>query len=467
MTQSRSACPESRTIGLDSNGARPSRRAAAAFAVLAATQVTLIATITVVTVALPDIQRDLRLDSASLVLLGSAYGVSFGGLLPLGGRLADVWGRRRAFVGGTAVFALASAAAGFTPDYGVLLGARFIQGIGAASTAPAAIALLGTIFPDAERRRRATAVWGVLSGAGATAGTVMSGFFITWLAWRWLFLAPVLVSATAAVAVLRLIPAPTPAATTRDATAATPPIDWPGAALVTAGLAALVYGVQHSGWMFLGGAVLLIAFAIVERRSPAPLLPLPLLRRRIMPLTAIALCAGTMATAYFLVSLYLQQVRDFSPAQTSAVFLLPAPAILVSGPLAGRLAARLSPRRVLALGLAVAAAGLLLISLLSFPYLGLAVFPLGAGLTFSAAMLAVMETTPDGQAALAGGALNAAMEVGPSLGLAAFVALADTRSPDPAVGYSFVLRIAAAAVALIALLALSTRENSERDGIST
>jgi predicted MFS family arabinose efflux permease len=185
-----------------------------------------------------------------------------------------------------------------------------------------------------------------------------------------------------------------------------------------------------------------------------------------MPLTAIALCAGTMATAYFLLSLYLQQVHGFSPAQTSAVFLLPAPAILASGPLAGRLVARLGSRRVLVLGPAIAAAGLLLLSLLNFPYPGLAVFPLGAGLTFAAATLAVMQAAPDGQAALAGGALNTAMEVGPSLGPAAFVALADARSPEPALGYPFVLRIAAAAVALIALVALSTRQNPERDGIS-
>lgn len=461
MTQSPFACPDSRPIGPDRGDVRPRRRSAA-FAVLAATQVTLIATITVVTVALPDIRREFHVDSAALVLLGSAYGVSFGGLLLLGGRLADVWGRRRTFAGGAALFALASAAAGLAPDYGVLLGARFVQGIGAASVAPAAIALLRTVFPDADRRQRATALWGVLSGAGATAGTVLSGFVITWLSWRWLFLIPVLVSAAAAVAVSRLVPAPAPT----PAVPGRAHIDWPGAVLVTSGLAALVYGVQRSASIVVVGAVLLAAFATVERRSSAPLLTPSSLGRRIMPLTAVALCAGTMATAYFLLSLYLQQDRGFSPAQTSAAFLLPAPAILGSGPLAGRLVSRTGARRVLALGLAVASVGLVLIRLLNVPYPGLAVFPLGAGLTFAAATLDVMQASPAEQAALAGGVLNTAMEVGPSLGLAAFVALADARSADPSLGYPFVLRIAAAAVALAALAAFASGGTPKRDGKS-
>jgi MFS family permease len=456
------ARPHSRTIGPIRRERDGRRATSAAFAVLAATQVTLIATITVVTVALPAIQRDLRLDATSMVLVSSGYGLSFGGLLLLGGRLADAWGRRRAFVGGTAVFGVASVAAGLAPGFTVLLCARLAQGIGAALTAPAAIALLGAVFPEPDRRRRVMATWGVLSSAGATAGTVLSGLVITWVSWRWVFVLPAVLAPIAIVSVLRLVPAENararPAGRTKEA------IDWPGALLATAGLAALVYGVQRSGWIVGGAAVLLGLFVLVERGSAHPLVPLSFLGKRAMPLMSVALCAGAMATAFFLLSLYLQQVRDLSPAQTSATFLLPAPAILASGPLAGRLVARLTIRRVLAIGLGTASAGLLLLSFLNAPYAGLVVFPLGAGLTFSAATVAVMQDVREGQAGISGGMLNTAMEVGPPLGLAVFVALADDHSPVPAIGYAFALRIAASALAVAALTALLTRNTPLPEG---
>ncbi|XRQ08922.1 MFS transporter [Actinomadura welshii] len=409
-------------------------------------QVTLIATITVVTVALPAIQRELHLDDAGMVLVSSGYGLTFGGLLLLGGRLADALGRRRVFVTGMAVFGLGSAAAGLAPWAAVLLAARFVQGAGAALAAPAAIALLGAVFPDPRRRGRALAVWGALSSAGATAGTVLSGVAITWVSWRWVFLAPVLVSAAAVIAAVSgLFPADRPAGGAR--------LDWPGAILVTSGLAALIWGLQRSGWAVLGGAVLLVLFGLVERRAPAPLMPLPFLRGRMLPLTAVAACAGAMAASFFLLSLHLQQVRDLSPLQTSAVFLLPVPALLASGPVAGRLVPRLGVRRALACGLVTAAAGLLLLSLLDTPYAGLLVFPLGAGATFSAATLAVVQGARDDQAGLAGGLLNTAMELGPPIALAVLVSLAAAHSHHPPSGYAFALRVAAAVLLGTALLA--------------
>ena len=429
----------------------------AAFAVLAATQVTLIATITVVTVALPAIQRDLQLNGTSMVLVSTAYGISFGGLLLLGGRLADVSRPRQAFVGGTAVFGIASAVAGVAPGYAVLLGARLAQGVGAALTAPAAIALLGAVFPEPDRRRRVMALWGVLSSAGATAGTVLSGLVITWVSWRWVFVMPAVVAPIAIVGVLRLVPAGhSPSQPNESARGAGEGVDWLGALLATAGLAALVYGVQRSGWIVGGAAVLLLVFALVERGSSHPLVLPSFLAKRMMPLVSVALCAGAVATAFFLLSLYLQQVRGLSPALTSATFLLPGPAILASGPLAGRLVPRLRLRRVLAIGLGTAAAGLLLLSLLSVPYAGLVVFPLGAGLTFSAATIDVMQEVRDGEAGIGGGVLNTAMEVGPPLGLAALVTLAYGHSRVPAIGYAFALRIAAAVLAATALTALLT-----------
>ncbi|WP_067134573.1 MFS transporter [Microtetraspora malaysiensis] len=430
-----------------------------AFVLLGTVQITLIATITVITVALPAIQRDLRGGEEELLLVSSAYGLAFGGLLLLGGRLADSLGRRRVFVTGMVIFGLASAAASFAPWQALLLIARFAQGIGAALAAPAAMALLGVVFPDRHRRGRAMAVWGVLSSGGATAGTVLSGVVITWASWRWVFLAPVVVSAVAVTAAFRLLPPDHPPSRSR--------IDWLGAVLVTAGLAVLIYGLQHSGWMVFGGVVLLVLFGLAERHSSAPLVPLSFLSRRGLPLIAVMLCAGVMATGFFLLSLYLQQVSGLSPLQTSAAFLLPVPAIFASGPLAGRLIPRLGTRHVLAIGLTTAAAGLLLLSLLDAPYAGLLVFPFGAGMTFSAATLAAMQDARDDQAGLAGGLLNTAMEIGPPLGLAVLVSLATAYSHDPSSGYAFALRIAAAALLFTALFSAHARrtqkvkENSE------
>lgn len=420
-----------------------------AFTLLGIVQITLIATITVITVPLPAIQRDLHVDDAGMVLVSSAYGLAFGGLLLLGGRLADSLGRRRVFVTGMVIFGLASAAAGLAPWPGMLLVARFAQGIGAALAAPAAMALLGVVFPDPHRRGRAMAVWGVLSSAGATAGTVLSGVVITWVSWRWVFLAPVVMSAVAVTAAASgLFPADHPPGRRR--------IDWLGAVLVTAGLAVLIYGLQRSGWMVFGGVVLLVLFGLAERRSSAPLMPLPFLGRRVLPLIAVTLCAGAMATGFFLLSLYMQQVRGLSPLQTSAAFLLPAPAILASGPLAGRLIPRLGIHRVSAIGLVAAAAGLLLLSLLDVPYAGLLIFPFGAGVTFSAATLAAMQDVRDDQTGLVGGLLNTAMEIGPPLGLAVLVSLATAYSHHPSSGYAFALRIAAAVLFITALFSAPT-----------
>jgi MFS family permease len=430
-----------RTIGLDK------RAAGRAFALLGAVQVTLIGAITVITVALPDIGRDMRLDESGLVLVSSGYGISFGGLLPAGGRLADRLGRRRAFVTGTAVFGLASAGAGLAPWPDLLVAARLAEGAGAALAAPAAAALLGALYQDPDRHGRALATWGVLSSAGAIAGTVTSGVAITWMPWRWVFAAPAAVAAITIAAAPRILPAgPAPVRAK---------IDWPGAALATAGLAALIYGLQRSGWAVAAGVVLLALFVLSERRSAAPLVPLPFLTRRALPLAAVLACAAAMATAFFLLSLYLQQVRGLSALQASVTFLLSAPAAMTAGPLAGRLIRRFGARPVLTAGLLAAAAGLLLLSLLSAPYAGLLIFPFGTGLAFSAALVTAMRETAAAQAGLAAALVATAMETGPPIGLAVLTWAATAYSRDPAVGYPFALRITAILLLAIALFTMT------------
>ena len=443
MAKSSSACPDNRTIDLDR------RTASAAFALLGAVQVTLIAAITLITVALPAIARDLRLDESGLVLVSSSYGISFGGLLPLGGRLADRLGCRRAFVTGTVVFGLASAGAGLAPWPGLLVAARLAEGAGAALAAPAAVALLAAVYPDPDRHDRALATWGVLSGAGAIAGTVVSGAVITWVSWRWLFAAPATVAAVATVIAPRVVPVG-PAPVKGKA-------DWPGAGLAAAGLAALIYGLQRSGWALAAGVALLALFVLTERRSAAPLVPLPFLSRRALPLTAVLLCAAAMATAFFLLSLYLQQVRGLSALRVSVIFLLSGPTAVSAGPLAGKLIRRFGTRPVLVAGLLTAATGLLLLSFLAAPYAGLLVFPFGTGLAFSAAAVTVMRSAGATRAALAGALVATAMETGPPLGLAVLTRAATAYSPDPVTGYPFALRTAATLLLVIAVVTLTSR----------
>jgi MFS family permease len=415
--------------------------------VLGTVQVTLIAAITIVTVALPAIGADLHLDEPGLVLVSSAYGISFGGLLLLGGRLADRFGLRRAFAAGTIIFGAGSAGAGLAPSAALLIAARLAQGAGAALAAPAAVALLGTLYPDQGRRQRAMALWGVLSSTGAITGTVLSGVLITWISWRWAIAAPAAIAVAAAVLAPRVLPGPPPLP--RQV------IGWPGAVLATAGLATLIYGLQRSGWAVIAGAALLVLLGLAERRSAAPLIPMRLLSRQARPLAAVLACAATMAASFFMLSLYLQQVRGLSALQTSAVFLLAAPAAIAGGPLAAALIRRFGVRPVLAAGVLTAAAGVLLLSFLSIPYPGLVLVPLGADLTFSAATVASMLNTGQAQAGLAGALVAAATETGPPLGLAALSWIAAAWSGQLADGYPFALRMAAVALAvLFAVLAI-------------
>jgi len=312
--------------GADSRAvASATRPTGFAFGLLATVQGTLILTVGVISVLLPAIQRDLGLSDGELALVNTAFGLSFSGLLLLGARVADLVGRRRALRVGMAAFGLASIAAGLAPTLGVLLAARFAEGAGAALAASAAMALLGAVFPDPDRRARAIAIWGGVSSAGALGGVLLSGVFASWASWRWAFAIPVTVAVVAVVAAPRLLPTGPAPLRAR--------LDVPGALLATGGVSALSYGLVTTldrPWasaMVLvplpGGAGLLAVFLAVESRVRAPLLPPGFLSapRRAAALLALLVTVAGIAGSGFIFALYFQQIRGWSALQTSAAFL--------------------------------------------------------------------------------------------------------------------------------------------------
>jgi MFS family permease len=464
------------TARVAGEAATTARYPRAAFALLGTIQVTLIAAMTVISVALSTIQHELNLTTSELALVNNAYPVSFCGLLLFGGRLGDLFGRRMMFVLGTGIFAAGSATAGLAPGLVPLLLARFGQGCGAALAAPAALALLSVVFPDPRRRTRAVAVWGGLPVAGATAGLLLSGVVVQWASWRWAFTVPVLIALAAIALAPRLLPASPPSASQR--------LDVVGAVLATVGLSALCYGLVEIGEQLstssvvalAGGIALLITFVVVESRTREPLVPLGFFvsLRRATGLVAVVLASsGTTALTFFL-PLYFQQVQGFSPAGTSAAFVPYGLAMFATGWFTARLVARTGHRIATVAGLLLGALGLFLVSGLTVdtPYVGvvlagMVVFPIGVSLLFSGGTVAAVDNVPDDQSGLAGGVLNTAMEGGPALGLAVLVSLAAAHTTGlreagvlPAAaatdGYGFALEVAAVSYALIAAVAAIT-----------
>jgi MFS family permease len=427
-----------------------------AFVLLGSVQTTLIFTLASIAVPLPAIGREFGLQRADLILLSAAYGLTFAGLLLFGGRLADRYGGRRALTAGIVLFAAALAVAPLAPGFGALLAARFAQGAGAALIAPAAMAVLRVAFPSSAAYGRAMATWGGLSVLGATAGNLLSGVISALSSWRWTFAVPLVVALAALALTPRLLPDTAPS---RGRT-----LDLPGASLATAGITLASYGLvvtdthpwSSAGVLvpLLAGAALLAAFRYAERRARDPLLPPRFLldRRRVLALAAIALSACGTSMTFVVLSLHLQQVRDWSPLQTSAAFVPFAVALIASGRAAGPLIGRYGARTVAAAGLGTGAAGLALLALTGtdahIPYgygllPGLVLLPAGTAVSFAGAAVLTTEGVPQQQTGLAGGVLNTAMESGPTVLFAILLTLGSDASSLAATG---------AALAAVALL---------------
>jgi hypothetical protein len=377
------------------------------------------------------------------------------------------------------VFGAASAAAAVSPGFALLLAARLLQGAGAALAAPAALALVGILFPEPPRRARALAVWGMLPIMGAVAGMLLSGPLLEWASWRWTFAVPALVAVVVAALAPRALPAGAAAEVHRR-------LDVLGASLATGGLFALATGLVASsevGWgdprtfaPLAAGVGLLVAFVAAQRRVTASLLPLALLRsrRRVAALVTVGLTAAATATMLLFLALDLQLVRGASPLAASAAFGPYAAALLVASGLAPRAVARFGACAATVAGLVIAAAGLALIGRAGVagayagPLLaGLVLFPTGAALAFSGTTVAALDGVGDGEGGRAGGVLNMALETGAVAGVAVLVALAGapTTPADQADGHGFALTVAAAALAVSA--ALLARAGHSRHRLET
>ncbi|WP_280431339.1 MFS transporter [Nocardia brasiliensis] len=413
--------------------------------------------VSVVNVALPSIRDGLGFGETTLQWVINAYALAFAGLLLLGGRLADLFGRRRVFLSGLSVFTAASLAGGIATAAGLLVAARAVQGVGAAALAPATLTILTTSIGEGPRRTRALAAWTAVGLAGGTAGNLLGGLLTQFLSWRSTLLINVPAGVLAAVAALRLLPAD-------EDRHGMPRVDLVGAVLATAGLGVLAFGVTQAAvrgwtasatvWGIAVGPALLVGFVVVEARWAAvPLVPLRLLGVRSIGVgNVMMLLAGACLnpTWYFL-TLAMQNVLGYTPLQTGLAFLPhTVVAILVATLVTPWLMRRVDSRVVIAAGCVIAAAGFWWQSHLGpaggyvTAILGPAVvFSLGSGLLNTPVTTAVTSGVGEAEAGAASGLMNTAKQIGGGLGLAILVSFAVPAGAASAYGRAFVAMAAA------------------------
>ncbi len=416
-----------------------------ALAVLALVQFMLILDITVVNVALPNIQTDLKFGPTGLAWVVDGYVLTAGGLLLLGGRLSDLVGRKRLFLIGVAIFGVTSITCGLAQNPAMLVTSRFIQGVGEALAAPAALGLVALLFPDPRERTKALGIWGGIAGLGGTLGSVISGVIVNIGpgSWRWIFLINIPVAAFALAIVPRLVDESRAARLPADPHTAGARPDILGALTATFGLVAIVYGILRGGQTSWGsglviaslivGVALLTAFVLIERSTRDPLVPLSFFSNRTRVATnGVTIFFSSGFFAYFyLQTLYLQQVLHWSPLRTGVSYLPFGAGISVAIGLGTGLLPRVGAKRLLMVGFAICAAALGLLTRLTI-HSGYAadVLPsmillaVGAGLCFPAITNASLHGVSGENASLASGVQNAVQQIGGALGIAVFTTIA-------------------------------------------
>jgi EmrB/QacA subfamily drug resistance transporter len=395
---------------------------------------------TIVNVALPSIQTDLKLSEANLQWIVNAYTLVFGGFLLLGGRAGDLIGRKRLFLAGLVVFTVASLLNGLAVNEGMLIATRALQGLGAAFVSPAALSIISTTFAEGRDRARALGVWAAIAIGGAAVGLILGGLLTQLLSWPWIFFVNVPVGIVTFILSLRLIPE------SRDEHAERA-FDVAGAVSVTGGLMSLVYAIVKSetaGWgspitigFFVLSAVLLASFVAIELRSKAPLVRLSIFRVRSL-LTAnvvMLLVACGMFAMFFFNTLYIQRVLGYGPLEAGLAFLPFTAGVMVSAGLAAQFAPRVGVRLVAGLGMTVTAIGMLLLvrlpvhgSYLSDVLPALIVTSLGMGAVFMPLTLLATTGLKDEDQGLASGLFNTSQQIGGALGLAILSTIAASQT---------------------------------------
>jgi EmrB/QacA subfamily drug resistance transporter len=414
-----------------------------ALLLLAMTQFVIVIDASIVNVALPSIGAHLHFSRDDLTWVVNSYTLTFGGFLLLGGRMADLLGRRRMFMLGLVVFSLASLGGGLAQSETWLIAARAIQGLGAAIVSPAALSIITTTFADGAERNRALGIWGAVAGAGGAAGVLLGGILTSGLSWRWVLFVNVPIGLIAAALAPRIL-----LESRREEAGST--FDIPGAVTVTAGLALLVYAVVDAvnvGWgstrtiaCLAAAVLLLIAFVVIELRQDDPLMPFSIFRlRTLRGANIVGLLIGmSLFSMFFFISLYLQDVMGYTPIKTGIAYLPLAVGIILSAGLASQLVTRVGFKIPLTIGMLLIAAALVWFAQVPAPhgaYLSDILGPsllaaVGLGLAFVPVTIAAVTATEPQEAGLASGLINTSQQVGGALGLAILATFANSRTQD-------------------------------------
>ncbi len=450
-----------------------------ALVLLCATQFMVVLDVSIVNVALPSIQHSLDFNVEDLQWVASAYALTFGGFLLLGGRAADLLGRRRVFIGGLLLFSAASLACGLAPSSGFLIAMRAVQGVGAAIISPAALSILTTTFEEGAERNKALGIWGAIAGMGGAAGVMLGGILTEAVSWEWIFFINVPIGIVCASLAPRLLKESRAEGMSRD-------FDVAGAVSVTAGLSLFVYalvGTGTHGWTsartlgeFAVALGLLAAFIVIESRSSNPLLPLRLFRSGTLTGANVVgfLLGSSIFSMFFFLSLYMQEVLGYSPLRAGFAYLLVAVTIIISAGVSQTLVTRLGVRSVLTAGMALLAVGLVWFTQVSVggSYLvdlapGFVLAGIGLGFAFVPDTIAALSGVRDRDAGIASGLINTSQQIGGALGVAALVTVATNRTTDALKGgtaapvaltdgfqTAFLWAAVMAAVGIVATLAL-------------
>ncbi len=459
-------------------------------ALLCASQFMIVLDFSIVNVALPAMQRDLGFSQPNLQWIVSAYSLTFGGFLLLGGRAADLFGRRRVLMAGLALFSVASLVGGLAQLQSVLIVARGVQGLGGAIISPAALSILTTTFKEGTQRNRALGIWGAVAAGGFAAGVLLGGILTDTLSWRWVMFVNV------PIGIIAIALAPMLLGESR-ATPVTRQIDFLGAITVTSGLVALVYTLvkaPETGWLSLQtilstviAIALLCTFVAIESRADVPLMPLAIFRRQTLVAAnsigaVLNAAAGSMV---FILTLYMQQVLHYSALQTGISFLPHAMAAIAAAPIGSRLTTKIGIKKTLICGMIFNIIGLLLLTGMSVSgnfvrELLPGTIVLGFAIVISIVATTIAATTgvSDSEQGLASGLYNTSQQVGAAIGLAILVAVATARTKNLAArlgnnsaallgGFQYALFFAAGFAAIGLVVAIFAIRESECHSVAS